>query len=391
MDSALGRVSAEEVDSPSDVPEFASSMMDGYAVRSSELRSASSSNPVSFKVKGSLSPASTRPSSRLTGRCAYYVATGAPVPSGADAVVKVEETRIDGDNVLVSYGVPKWKNIAPKGDDIRAGTPLVRPGQIVNAADVALLVSARRNSLAVVRNPRVGVLSTGDELACLGNGDASKRVNNYANLIAAYLADAGANPVLLGVVGDDQTEIAKKVTNYLGDLDALITIGGSSVGRKDFTANALRNLSDCEELFHGIRLVPARPAGMFILHGRPIILLPGHSVAAAFAFFLLAHPVINLLTGLDYDSRKTQVQAKLTEEFANPRPLGALSLVSLRAHGGSYTASPLRWGSNLISSLRAANAFFEVPPRSRLGAGQSVTVTLLGGRELQRIGSEIGQ
>ena len=385
IDSALGRVSAEDVDAPGDIPEIATSMMDGYAMRSDEIRNADPSHPVSFTVKGSLSPASLRPGERLSGLEAYYVATGAPIPLGADAVAKVEETRQSGDNVSVSLSVAKWKNIAQRGDDVQAGSPVVRQGQIVNAADIALLVAAGRSDLSIYRRPRVGVLSTGDELTRLGAGEEGKKVNNYANLMAAYVADAGALPVLLGIAGDDEAEIAERIDRGLGDVDAVITIGGSSVGTKDFTTRAIRRLSGCEELFHGVRLVPARPTGMFMVRGKPVVALPGHSVAAALAFFLIVHPTFNLMIGLKLQSRMVSIQARVSGEIPNPRPVGALFLVGLAVKDGVYYATPLRWGANLVSSLRAANAFLEVQPRTTLKEGEAIEVTLLGGSEALRI------
>lgn len=384
VDEALGRVSAEEVDSPRDIPAVTTSMMDGYAVKASELRRADAAHPVSFEVKGALAPASVRPHFRLSGRASYYVATGAPVPFGADTVVKVEETRLTGDRILVSLSLPRWKNIAQKGDDVRAGFPIISRGHIVNGADIALLIGAGKKDVAVVRRPKVGVLSTGDELTD-GPVVEGMRVNNYANLIAAYLNVAGATPVMLGVARDDEAEISRRITEGIGSLDALVTIGGSSVGRKDFTTNALRSVAGCEELFHGVRLVPARPTGMFMVGRKPIILLPGHSVAAALAFFLVVFPLVNILLGLQFDSRYIVVRARIAEPLANPRPIGALHLARLEREGDVYTATPLRWGSNLLSSLAGANAFFELDPRRELRTGQYVAVTLLGPGEIERV------
>ena len=385
VDLASGKVSAEGVAFPCDIPEATSSMMDGYAIRSSEVRSASASHPVSFKVVGSLSPASVRPATRLTGRDAYYVATGAPVPVSADAVVKVEEARPSGDSILVSVSLPRWKNIALRGEDVRAGSTVVRVGQIVNAADIALLVAAGKRDLDVFRSPTVGILSTGDELTRPGGRESGKRVNNYANLIAAYLLESGATPIRLGIAGDDEEQIAKMMVKGIRDLDALVTIGGSSVGTKDFTARAARRIDGCEEIFHGIRLAPARPTGMFMFRGKPMVLLPGHSVAASLAFFLVVHPIINILSGLEFNSRLTLITARLSQGLSNPRPITTLFLVSLTTQDGAYSASPMTWGSNLISSLARANAFLQVGPHSVVREGQSVTVTLLGGREIQRV------
>ncbi len=385
VDLALGRISAKDVPSPCDIPAVSSSAMDGYALRSCELRDADASHPVVFRVKAKLTPSSKRPSSKLLGRDAFYVATGAPVPPGADAVVKVEEARPQGDQVLISSEVPKWKNIALRGEDVSVGSKIVRRGRMINAADIALLVAAGMESVEVTRRPKVGIISTGDELTSLGSGEKGKKTNNYSNLVAAYLVEAGATPVPLGVVKDDADDITRMIERTIGSLDALVTIGGSSVGSEDFTTKALENIGGCEELFHGVRLVPIKPTGAFIIGGKPVVLLPGHSVAAALAFFLVVRPIVNLKLGLPSDSGAAKIEARLSAEVVNPRPVGSIFLVRLNYSAGGYSAIPLRWGSNLVSSLAYANAYLRVPPRTTLEKSRAVEVVLLGVHELSRV------
>jgi molybdenum cofactor synthesis domain-containing protein len=385
VDDALGRVSAEGVSSPCDIPAAASSMMDGYAIRSDVTIKADDSNPASFKVRGALSPSSARPTSELGEFDACYVATGAPIPPGADAVVKVEESRLSGSNVAVSFHLPKWKNVALQGEDVHVGDLLVGRAQILNAADIALLIAAGRTDVEVFRRPRVGILSTGDELTHIGSGEQGKKVNNYANLIAGYLSEAGTIPVFLGVAKDDQAHITGVVEKQLARLDALVTIGGTSMGVKDFTPGALMGLAECRELFHGIRLVPVKPTGVFMIGKKPVILLPGHAVSAALSFFLVVRPITNILSGLKFTSRVPAVRARISEELTNPRPLGVLLLVRVTARDEEFTAIPLPWGSNLVSSLARANGYVQVEPHTSLEKGERVTVSLLGANELLRV------
>lgn len=387
IDAALNRVSAETVVAPCDVPAVSTSSMDGYVVRSVEIGKADISHPILLNVKGALYPGSRKPTSRLKGLETYYVGTGAPVPSGGDAVVRVEETRSVDGRIAVSRRIPEWKNITLQGEDIRAGTAVIKKGGIVNAADVALLITVGRSDLSVFRTPRIGILSTGDELTSFGSEEAGKKVNNYSNLIAAYLTDAGATPLPLGVARDNRDEILNEVERNIEDLDALVTIGGSSVGKQDLTPAALKLAHDNVEVFHGIRLVPVRPTGLFIIKGKPVILLPGHSVAASLSFFLVVKPIVNILSGLKFDSRTPVLRASLSERAANPRPIGCLFLAKLAINNGNYMATPLRWGSNLISSLAGANAFLQLGPGETLEAGRAVTVTLLGIREISRVSS----
>lgn len=387
VDAARGRVCAETILSRCNVPAVATSAMDGYAIRSVETQKTSNSRPAIFNVTGAIYPGARPPRVRLRGVEAIYVGTGAPIPGGADAVVKIEEARSLGDRISVSTIVPRWKNVICIGEDVRTGTVVVERGQIVNAADVALLIAVGRYSLSVFRTPRIGIVSTGDELTPLSKKEEGKKVDNYSNLIAGYLADANALPVPLGVARDDSDEILRIIRRGVRDLDALITIGGSSVGARDFTSMALRRASNCVEVFHGIRLVPVRPAGLFVYEGKPVVVLPGHAVAATLSFFLVARPVVNLLSGLDFDSRATILKARLTKQVSNPRPIGALFLAKLTALNGNYEAAVLPWGSDRISSLAGANAFFELKPHQTLGREEEVGLTLLGAPEISRVSS----
>ena len=388
VDEALGRVSAESVPSPRDIPTFSSSMMDGYAIRSDDAVKADESHPASFKVKGALSPSSERPSSALGRFDTYYVATGAPVPPGADAVVKVEESRLSGSNVVISFHIQKWKNVALQGEDVHAGDVVVKRGQILNSANIALLIAEDRTYVEVARRPRVGILSTGDELTRLGSGEAGKKVNNYSNLIAGYLSESGAIPISLGVAKDERARITELVERRLSQLDALVTIGGSSMGVRDFTPGALMGVPQCRELFHGVRLVPVRPTGVFMIGTKPVVLLPGHAVSAALSFFLIVRPIVNILSGLGFDSRSPAVRARVSEELSNPRPLGTLTLVSLTSLGKVYSAKPSRWGANLVSSLASSNGYIQLEPYTSLERGHEATVFLLGANELSRIAEE---
>lgn len=385
IDDALGRICSEEVRSPCDIPEVSSSMMDGYAIRSDDVVKADEAHPASFKVMGALSPSSHRPTSELGELDTYYVATGAPIPPGADAVVKVEESRRSGSNVTIAFHIQRWKNVALQGEDVRTGDTVVRRGQILNAVDIALLIAAGRTDVEVFRRPRVGILSTGDELTRLGSGERDKRVNNYSNLMAGYLSEAGAIPVPLGVARDDRAHISELVGRELPRLDALVTIGGSSMGIRDFTPSALMNLGESREILHGIRLVPVKPTGVFMIGKKPIVLLPGHGVSAALSFFLVVRPVVNILSGLGFNSKTAAVRAQMSRELSNPRPLGMLFLVGLVSGGGGYQADPLPWGSNLVSSLARANGYVHLSPHASLKKGEEVDVSLLGANELLRI------
>jgi molybdopterin biosynthesis enzyme len=161
------------------------------------------------------------------------------------------------------------------------------------------------------------------------------------------------------------------------------------VGDRDFTAAALRRGSEGVEVFHGIRMVPVRPAGLYLVNRKPVFLLPGHCVAAALSFFLVVKPALNVISGLEPEAGVPKVRARLSDDVANSRPLDALFLAKLSSSRGEYVASPLPWGSDRITTLGESNGFLQVGPRQTLKAGEEVNVRLLGAGEFSRINGGI--
>jgi molybdenum cofactor synthesis domain-containing protein len=392
VEKGLSRVIAEDVLSGIDLPPADITAMDGYALRSSDLALASASNPIKLKIKGSLfpnnlySPMSAEISDDET---AYYVATGAPIPKGCDVVVRIEETKLDEkeNTITIMERIPKGKDIAQKGEDIHVGEILVEKGQILNSQNVAMLMGVGKEKIKVFAVPKVGIISIGNELRTLQDPlKGGGLVNNYAHLTAGFLSALGANPILLGIAKDKQEEIAVIIKKGLEECDMVITIAGSSVGARDFTPNAILSLKDSSMMFHGMRLVPIRPAGVALVGNKPVIIVPGHAVSCTLTFFTLVLPILNHLAGLPQTSRRVMIKAKVEGgEFSNDRPIEALELVSLKKKEGDYVAVPLGWGSNLIQTLSKANGFVRVKSEQKISESEEVVVQLFGGFELERI------
>ncbi len=387
VDRALGRACAEEVRSQRDIPPRSVSAMDGYALNSSELEGASQSNPLSFRIRGAVHPEEGDSPPRVDVHEAVRVATGAPVPEGCDVVVKLEDTRLVGEQVVINRTVEKWKNISLQGEDVRAGDLVLREGRIIRAADVAMLIAVGRKRLRVSCVPRVGLLSIGSELrefdAEASDEKSPLTVNNYSNLLAGLLQGLDVQVVRAGIARDDPDEIAEKVRDGLARSDMLITIAGSSVGARDYATSAVL-AGGGSVVFHGVRAVPIRPAGLAIVDGKPVLVVPGHAVSAVLTFFTIVLPVLNILTGLPFDSRHALLNAEAGEELLNARALDALLLVWLeRKEDGGYRCVPLRWGSNLISSLSTANGFVWLRAGQRIEKGAKVKVELIGSSELR--------
>lgn len=395
VDSAQGRISAKDVVSNVNIPAKPIAAMDGYAVRSSDLGSALPERPCLFAVNGSINPGFAAELPFVGPGEAYYVATGAPIPRGADVVVRVEEARSQGGRALIRRPVPKGDNIASKGEDIREGQIVVRKGQVLDPIDVALLIGVGRAQIKTYKVPVVGLLSVGNELKefaeTLRTGSrvsGNQTTNNYLNLVSGYVERFGATAISLGVCADDPRRIQRAVLAGFKKCDAIFTIGGSSVGRRDNVLDALEAITGSATLFHGVRVVPIRPAGVVMIGGRPVVIIPGHAVSALLTFFVIGLPILNSMSGLAPLSRKTLVCAEVKTGITNERAIDSLHLVKFevdrRGGGANYKAVALGWGSNLLSNLSKADGFIWLSPHEAIAAGQSVTVQVFAGNPIAK-------
>lgn len=409
VDQAVGRIAAEEVRSPCDIPERNISAMDGYAIRARDSEKASTTNPVHFKVKGVIYPYSSF-SVNSTNRAkrnipnvkkgeAYQVATGAPIPVFGDSVVRVEEVRTEEGQIVVRRKSPKWKNVSARAEDVKKGDIILRGRRILNPSDVALLIGVGVRKVKTFTLPRIGILSTGNELVEFTdkgrrsfNSRNGIKVNNYSNLLSGYVQSLGAYSVPLRIAKDDSSEICAILKKGLQSCDMVITIAGSSVGKMDLTTEAISSIEGSRILFHGVRLVPIRPAGLALVGSRrpkPVAIIPGHAVSATLAFFVIALPIINMLMGLTPDSRNSFVSARLDRSLTNDRAIDALYLASLSTAKNnpreSYIASPVGWGSNVISNLSRSNGFVRLAAHETLRRGEVAKISLFGANEIERV------
>ena len=398
-DQALGRYSAEDVFSRIEIPSRTAAAMDGYAVRWSDLESASSVSPSSFVVRGDVYPDySSRPLFLRPGDT-YYVATGAPLPTGADTVVKVEEAAAsERGTITVRRTIPKGKNVANAGEDIRKGQAVVKKGQVLDPADVAILIGVGRTQIKVYRIPKVGLLSVGNELKEFKVTEGERRLsaqggkiaNNWLNLMSGYVDQFGSKAVSLGVCPDESSRIRHAVlSGFRKRCDAIFTIGGSSVGRQDNVLDALEAIQGSETVFHGARIVPIRPSGVVMVRGRPVVMVPGHAVSAVLTFFMIALPILNVMSGLTPFSRRTIMIAEIRSDIINERSIDALFLVKLEVNetsdgGSGYAAVPLKWGSNLLSNLSVADGFISLAPHQMVARKQIVAVQLFNGNPVSK-------
>ncbi|MHC1579188.1 MAG: molybdopterin molybdotransferase MoeA [Candidatus Alkanophagales archaeon] len=362
LDRAFGRVLAEDVRSAVDVPPLDRAARDGYAVRAADTFGATPERPVRLRLSKS---------GVSEGEC-VQIQTGEPLPEGSDAVLMLEFTRRLGDEIEVLKPVTPGKNVSFRGEDVRRGDVVLRRGRVLRPHDVGMLAAIRRRAVKVYRKPRVGIISTGDELLDpLADEPQPPEAfvfdsNSYA--LAALVEEAGATPLRLGIVRDAAGVDGLKdaILGGLAGSDVLLVSGGSSVGERDFLADALTELG--EILFHGVALRPGEPAGFALVdidgERKPVFMLPGFPVAAIAAFELLVRPALQRMQGM-MPAERPSVLARAKRKI--PSELGRVDFVRVRLEFGAGAAAephavPIRTsGAGVLSSVTRADGFLLVP------------------------------
>ena len=377
---AFGRVLAEDVLSPIDQPPWDNSSMDGYAVRAADVAFAAESNPVTLFVLETVR-AGQRPSQSVAPRTAIRVMTGAPIPDGADTVIRVEDTDGGEQRVAIRDARDAGRNVRPRGEDLRAGAVALSRGSVVGAAHLGVLASVGCALVPVHRRPRVAVLASGDEIVDVDQYDAVLRgeriVSSNSYTIVAAARAAGAEVVDLGIVGDDPDAYEQKIAGARG-CDLLITSGGVSVGAFDFTKDALRSLGAELHLWR-IRMRPGAPLGFGTLDGMPWLGLPGNPVSAMVTFELFARPLIRRQHGETRIFRRT-LDVRTRDDISLGAPLTHFLRAIVEWDGNDAVARLTGpQGSGLLTSMARANALLVVPPERQLvRAGETLRAMLLG-------------
>ena len=293
IDRAAGRVLAEPAVAAVDLPPFASSAMDGFALRSEDTASLPATLPVVARI------AAGRPAARpLEPYESMAISTGGAVPDGADAVVPMELVEQEDKAIVVTAPVPPGANVRPRGGDATAGGAVLDPGVLLGPAQVAALAAAGIAEVRCTKRPRVGILVTGSELrrpgAALGPGEIYE---SNGVMLAAALNSAGAVAAQLGVVADDRDEHVRAIERALLGFDMLVTSGGVSVGPHDLVRAAQEKLG-VEEVFWGVALKPGKPVAFGVRRGHLVFNLPGNPVSVLVTFELLVRPAVKALLGL---------------------------------------------------------------------------------------------
>ena len=312
---ALGRVLEEDVFSDSDKPIFDNSAMDGYAVMWDDIKDASEENPVKLCLIGEVSAGSYQEIKRERGT-AIRIFTGAPMPEGYDCVVPVEHTSLEDGYVVIRSSFKRWANVRKRGEEIREGELVLKKGTYVRGYELGILASVNKAVFSVYRRPKVGILSTGDEIVDVGEPierPSQIRTSNNYTLYGLALG-CGAVAYNLGIVKDDPQAIKEALQN-IEDYDVFLTTGGVSMGEKDYVQYLVRELG-IDLKFHKLRIKPAKPV-LFGTYGDGKLFfgLPGNPVSCAIAFDILVKPALMKMMGRD-DYMPKKFKAVLKRDFS---------------------------------------------------------------------------
>ena len=384
LDEALGRVLAKDVYSNVNIPGYDKTFIDGYAINPKDTAGASTAKPAVFKVVGKLFPADYPTNAQAASGEAIYVACGAPIPKGAASTVKVEETRLNGDKIEVVREIKPGEGIIPLGDDVKQGTLILKQGQVLRPQDIGLLASIGMSEAEVFKKPSIAILSGGDELIKQCKKDPAKIANNYALVVAGLSSELGATAKLNGIMPDALDQVQAKIGEALLDADIVVTIGGSSVGMKDFVPDAINNLGQPGVVVQGVLLRPGAVSGFGVVKGKPVVMLPGHIGSCIAGFYLFVAPLIRLYCGLPGDGLLPCLTAELTEAV-DSGPQFRFLLLHLKRAEDKLLAEQVEGGSSALTTIVKSNGYSIIPPHTNLAKGTNVDVHLFGKLELAQI------
>ncbi len=376
---ALGRVLGEDIVAERDNPPWDNSAMDGFAVRWDDIKQEHAiQQSVTLAVIEDV-PAGKMPSRTVGPGQAIRIMTGAPIPRGADTVIKVEDTEQTPDSVRVFKPEPRGANIRPQGEDVKKGDCIIAKGTRIRPGEAGMLAILAKSFVFVYQRPRVAILSTGDELADLDERFSEEKIiNSNSYGIAAAVQEAGGIPLLLGIARDNPAALTEKISHGL-NADILVLSGGVSMGDYDFTKAVFRDLG-AEMNFWKLAIRPGQPLAFGKIQGKLAFGLPGNPVSSMVTFEQLVRPCILKMAGRRRYGRPV-VQAVFQEKFskrADRRHF--LRGVLTREDGVFKVRTTGDQGSGILTSMVKANCLIDVPVEvERLNPGDQVTVQLLSG------------
>ncbi|HDD31052.1 MAG TPA: molybdopterin molybdenumtransferase MoeA [Thermococcus litoralis] len=364
LDDALGRVLAEDVISPIELPPFDRSAVDGYAIRAEDTFQAREYSPVELEVIDEIT-AGMESKKEVTNGKAVKLMTGNKMPKGANAVIEQEKVKREGNKIYVLRPVAPGQNVAFKGEDVRKGEVILKKGQVLRPQDLGLLKGIGVKAIKVKRKPKVGIIVTGDELIEELDEEAlnkGKILESNSVMLKALVRQYFGEPVFYGVIPDNEDLIGATLERAKCECDLVLITGGSAFGEKDY-AHKFVNL-----LFHGCTNKPGRPIG----YGERVFVMSGYPAAVFAQFHLYVKHALAKLAGANY--KPVKVKARLKEKV--PSSLGRHEFVKVYYENGE--AMPIKKkGSGIMSAIVESNAYLEIPEDSEgYKEGEEIWVVL---------------
>ena len=369
LSEANGRVLASDVVSQGDVPPFSRAGMDGYAVRARDTQGASRSAPRTLTRVATLYTGEVSATAVGDGQC-IEIATGAPMPDGADAVVMVEETDADGDAVRIFIEAQPQQNVGRRGADIQSGQVVVAAGEVVNSSRIGALAAVGTLWVDVYERPRVAILSTGNEVVDPGRDLKPGQIYDINRFtLSAVVSDNGGIPIVYPAAPDTLDALLTAL-DELVDYDIVVFSGGSSVGERDLLRDAIE--AKGKMLFHGVAMKPGKPTGLAIVNGKPVFAMPGYPASCLSNAHMLLVPLLRRVARLGPKVTRT-LRMPLSKRITSTA--GRHQFYTVRIEG-DY-AVPAFKASGDITSMSRADGYIEIPANvDTVEAGEMVEVTL---------------
>jgi len=373
---ALGRVIGEDVLAPRPIPPKDNSAMDGYAIRWEDLRGATPEKPVTLDVIEDI-PAGTIPRKVVGRGQATRIMTGAPIPGGADAVMRMEDTEKDGQKVKIFAEAAAGLDIRFAGEDVHQGEKVISHGEILRPAEIGMLASLGRSFVPVYQRPLVAILATGNELVDVDENPSPWQIissNSYA--LAAQVLDCGATPLQIGIARDTREDLTAKLNAALR-ADLIISSGGVSVGDYDLVKDIMKEIGNRMQ-FWQVAMRPGKPLAFGALNNIPLFGLPGNPVSSMVSFEQFVRPSILKMMGHRNLFRRT-VKALITETLSKREGTKQFIRARVTFENGQYlTATTGDQGSGILKSMVQANGLIVLPEATTsVSIGDIVTVQLI--------------